>query len=222
MSVDVFRAVNYSELSLLFAVLYGISSLGLRLSKGEDKKLRREEGERRDSLKLSSTIAFIGILVSFSLASIGPLIPDKYSQYFATAPVVLVGLLFLWWYYERRGSKVIDFELLANSLDKRYEDAILETARELKLISIGMSSQDEKQLYEACLAKTSTEAQFLPEPLSRIIPVGTVLVSVKAIESIALSFVFSRERFDNLLSGLRERKVLLPRSEKSYPPLPPA
>jgi hypothetical protein len=83
-------------LSLLFAVLYGISSIGLRSSKEDGWS--RSQGVRRDSLKLACTVAFIGILVSFSCACVAPLVPATYSKYGTGTLIVPAGLLVLWWY----------------------------------------------------------------------------------------------------------------------------
>jgi hypothetical protein len=223
MRTDGLHSVDFAVCSVLFAVLYGISSLSTKSTKEEGGgKYLREEGIRRDALKLSSTTAFLGILISFDLAWIAPWIPEQFSKYMGVAPTVPAALLCLWWYYERRGSASLDFDALADSVNKRYEDAILTTAREMQLVEVPMTPVDEDRLYEASVARASSGGQLLPDSVKRIIPSGTMLISVKALENVVQSFAFSRERFDALLSDLRERKVLSPkpREVESMGPAP--
>jgi hypothetical protein len=197
------QSLNLSIVSLVFAVLYGISSLGQ--SPDKHQGWSRAEGLARETKKLAVTIAFTGILVSFSLAWVAHLVHWKYSDLGGMVPV---GLFFLWWYYERRSSPGVDFDALDTSLNRDYESVILANVGKVDSANSGMSSTQEDLLYSICVGFVSTRSDFLPEAINRIIPNKSVMVSVKALETVARSFTFSRDRFDLIVDDLRRQKLL--------------
>jgi hypothetical protein len=220
MNIDALHPFDFAECSLLFAVLYGISSLSARSTKEEEGGYRREEGQKQEARKLSSTTAFLGIIISFALAWVAPFVPEQFSRYWDAAPIVPAALLGIWWKYERRGSTVLDFEALATNINKQYEDAILESARELQLFNEPMLLTQENTLYAVAVARSSQEGGLLPDAVKRIIPSGAMLISVRTLEDVSRSFVFSRDRFDVIVADLRTRKVLPPRKEPPQPGSP--
>jgi hypothetical protein len=213
MSTDNFgsgiHSLNFSVVTVLFAVLYGISSQGYRSSK--DHGWSRGEGLKQDFLKKACTTAFVGILFSFSLAWFSYLVPEKYA---AAELIVPAGLITLWWYCERRGSSVIDVEALASSLNASYVTIVLGEVKKLDPKDNGLTAEEEDSIYKNCLQTATTETELLPDAINKIFPNSRALVPVKVLATVGQSLIFSRERFNLILTDIRSKGLLHPRLQE--------
>ena len=204
---DIFQ-IDFLLLALIFAVLYGISLTGFRHS--QEHGSRASRGVKTESLKIASTIAFSGILMSCSTAWVVRLYPKEYLAPVTWAALTAqAALLSLWWFYERRGSDVIDFEAVAKHIKDSQRRVVLLSAMKLGFAGKGtMSSLEEDALYNYSRESISKEWELYPDTLDRIIPSGPGKITGEALNTFSQSFLFPRDRFDDLVTELRKDQLL--------------
>ncbi len=208
--------IYFLLLSLLFAILYGISAAGFR--RVEKEGIWASGGIRTDSLKIASTIAFIGIFTSCSSAWVVLLYPAKHPALVGwSALSSQAALLAMWWHYERRGSGAVDVDILADHIESSLKKIILFNAGKLELIGDGtMSASEEADLYRISRESVAKEWELYPKALNRIIPSGPGKITESALETITQSVFFSRTRFNEIAMVLRKERKL-----KMLSPPPP-
>lgn len=216
---DAFQ-IDFLLLSLLFAVLYGISAAGFQRSQKEGSLA--SHGVRTEALKIASTIAFIGIFTSCSSAWVVRLYPaHNFALVAWPALSVQATLLTLWWYFERRGADVVDFETAAKRIEASHKNLVLLNAGKLGLTGRGtMSSLEEDALYSCSRESISKEWELYPKALYRIIPSAPGKITEATLETIMQSVFFSRDHFDALVVMLRKEHLLKELAPKTAP-VPP-
>jgi len=193
--------VDFAVMAVLFAVLLGLSSFELVLRSETGKW--QGEGLREKAFEHASTTAFIGILVSIGAG----VAASTMKQYNLLTLVLPVGLLLLWMRFQRDASKAINFEGLANQLDRQYSEIILTTAKNRPRLN-------DEDLYLQCLAQAQEADAFFAE-ISKVVGKRAIAVPLFATQSIFQSFVFPRERFNRLIETLRKERKL----QASLPPI---